>query len=152
SHTYSHPYKWSFFESYDRRLEERLVSPDETEWGSMVGDRMRRIARRLFPGLTRKNETEPPKAEEDPPRAYSEFPFNLEQEIGGSIAVAQELAPEGKRATIYLWSGGADPFEDAIARTRRLELRNLNGGDSRFDAEYPSISYLAPISRTAGAQ
>jgi hypothetical protein len=152
SHTYSHPYKWSFFESYDRKLEERVLSPDETEWGSVLGDRMRRIARRLFPGLTRKNETEPPKAEEDPPRAYSEFPFNLEQEIGGSISAAEELAPEGKRATIYLWSGGADPFEEAIARTRRLGLRNLNGGDSRFDAEYPSISYLAPISRTAGTQ
>jgi polysaccharide biosynthesis protein PelA len=152
SHTYSHPYKWSFFESYDRKLEERLLTPDETEWSSVLGDRMRRIARRLFPGFTRKSETEPPKVEEDPPRAYSEFPFELEQEIGGSIAAAQELAPEGKRATIYLWSGGADPFEDAIARTRRLGLRNLNGGDSRFDAEYPSISYVAPISRIAGAQ
>jgi polysaccharide biosynthesis protein PelA len=152
SHTYSHPYKWSFFENYDRKLEERLVSPDETEWTAILGDRFRRIAHRLFPGLTRKPDVEAGKAEEDPPRAYSEFPFDLEQEMGGSIAAAEELAPEGKRATIYLWSGGAEPFEDAIARTRRLGLRNLNGGDSRFDADYPSITYLAPISRTAGTQ
>jgi polysaccharide biosynthesis protein PelA len=152
SHSYSHPYKWSFFENYDRKLEERLVSPDETEWTAVLGDRVRRIARRLFPGFSRKNEAESFKPEEDPPRAYSEFPFDLDQEIGGSIAAAEELAPEGKRATVYLWSGGAEPFEEAIARTRRLRLRNLNGGDSRFDPDYPSITYLAPISRTAGTQ
>jgi hypothetical protein len=152
SHTYSHPYKWSFFENYDRQLEERLIGSDETEWAAALGDRMRRVAHRLFPGLTRRSETEPGKAEEDPPRAYSEFPFDLEQEIGGSIAAAQQLAPEGKRATLYLWSGGAEPFEDAIARTRKLGVRNLNGGDSRFDPDYPSITYLAPISRLAGAQ
>ena len=51
-------------------------------------------------------------------------------------------------------SGAAAPSRSkgAIARTRRLGLRNLNGGDSRFDADYPSISYLSPISRPAGAE
>ena len=90
--------------------------------------------------------------EEDPPRAYSQFPFDLDQEIRGAITIAEEYAPEGKRGTLYLWSGGAEPFEGAIARTRRLGLRNLNGGDSRFDADYPSISYLSAISRVAGAE
>src|SRR6185295_18130224 len=50
------------------------------------------------------------------------------------------------------WSGGAEPFEGAIAMTRRLGLRNLNGGDSRFDPDYPSVSYLSAISRVAGAE
>ena len=27
----------------------------------------------------------------------------------------RHLAPEGKRAALYLWSGGAEPFEAAIA-------------------------------------
>ena len=31
THTYTHPYQWSFFESYDRKLEERLIGPDESE-------------------------------------------------------------------------------------------------------------------------
>ena len=34
--------------------EERLVGPDESEWKSVLGDRMRRLARQLLPGLARK--------------------------------------------------------------------------------------------------
>src|SRR3954453_16660267 len=100
SHTYSHPYQWSFFENYDRKLEERLTGPDESEWKAVLGDRVRRIARRLFPGLLRKgaeNDTKGP--DEDPPRAFSDFPFDLDQEISGSITSAEDLAPEGKHAT-----------------------------------------------------
>jgi hypothetical protein len=153
THTYTHPYQWSFFENYDRRLEERIIGPDESEWKAVLGDRMRRIARRLFPGLVRKGgETEAKFIDDDPPRAYSDYPFDLDQEIRGAITAAEEMAPEGKHGTLYLWSGGAEPFEGAIARTRRLGLRNLNGGDSRVDPDYPSISYLAPISRAVGAE
>jgi polysaccharide biosynthesis protein PelA len=153
THTYTHPYQWSFFENYDRKLEERLIGPDETEWKSVLGDRVRRLARRVFPGLARRGpESESRFPNEDPPRAYSDFPFDLDQEIRGAITAAEEMAPDGKRGTLYLWSGGAEPFEAAIARTRRLGLRNLNGGDSRFDPDYPSISYLASISRVAGAE
>jgi polysaccharide biosynthesis protein PelA len=153
SHTYSHPYQWSFFENYNRKLEERLIAPGESEWMAVVGERMRRIARRLFPGLLRRSaETDSKAVDEDPPRAYSDFPFDLDQEIRGSIAAAEELAPEGKHATLYLWSGGAEPFETAIAGTRRLGLRNINGGDSRFDADFPSLSYLSPISRVSGSE
>ena len=153
THTYTHPYQWSFFENYDRKLEERLIGPDETAWTAVLGDRMRRLARRLFPGLARIGaETESKPLDDDPPRAFSDFPFDLDQEIRGAITAAEEMAPEGKHGTLYLWSGGAEPFEGAIARTRRLGLRNLNGGDSRYDADYPSISYLAPISRVAGAE
>jgi hypothetical protein len=153
THTYTHPYQWSFFENYDRRLEERIIGPDESEWKAVLGDRMRRLARRLFPGLVRKGgETEGKFIDDDPPRAYSDYPFDLDQEIRGAITAAEEMAPEGKHGTLYLWSGGAEPFEGAIARTRRLGLRNLNGGDSRVDPDYPSISYLAPISRAVGAE
>jgi hypothetical protein len=153
SHTYSHPYQWSFFESYDRKLEERLIGPDESEWKAVVGDRLRRIAQRVFPGLVHKgSESDVKVAGDDPPRAYSDFPFDLDQEIRGSVVAAEELAPEGKHATLYLWSGGAEPFQAAIAGTRRLGLRNLNGGDSRIDPDFPSISYVSPLSRVAGSE
>jgi hypothetical protein len=143
----------SFFENYYRKLEERLIGPDESEWKAVLGDRLRRVARRLFPGIVRKEaETDTKVAGDDPPRAYSDFHFDLDQEIRGSILAAEELAPEDKHATLYLWSGGAEPFEAAVAATRRLGLRNLNGGDSRFDPDFPSISYLSPISRLAGAE
>src|SRR5262249_61208785 len=115
--------------------------------------RLRRLRRLLLPGLARKcSETESKFPDDDPPRAFSDFPFDLEQEIRGAITAAEEMAPDGKRGTLYLWSGGAEPFEGAIARTRRLGLRNLHGGDSRYDADYPSIRYLAPISRVARAE
>lgn len=153
SHTYSHPYQWSFFESYDRKLEERLIGPDETEWKAVLGERLRRVAQRIFPGLVHKgSESDVKVAGDDPPRAYSDFPFDLDQEIRGSVMAAEELAPEGKHATLYLWSGGAEPFQAAIAATRRLGVRNLNGGDSRFDPDFPSISYLSPLSRIAGSE
>ena len=90
--------------------------------------------------------------DDDPPRAYSDFPFDLDQEIRGAITAAEEARARGQARALYLWSGGAEPFEGAIARTRRLGLRNMNGGDSRFDADYPSISYLSPISRPLGAE
>jgi polysaccharide biosynthesis protein PelA len=153
THSYTHPYQWSFFENYDRNLEERIIGPDESEWRQVLGDRMRKFARKIFPGLIRKgSETEAKFIDEDPPRAYSDFPFDLDQEVRGAITAAEDLAPEGKHGTLYLWSGGAEPFEGAIARTRRLGLRNLNGGDSRFDPDYPSISYLSPIGRAVGAE
>jgi polysaccharide biosynthesis protein PelA len=153
SHTYSHPYQWSFFENYDRKLEERLIGPDESKWKAVVGDRLRRIAQKIFPGwLHRGSESDIKVAGDDPPRAYSDFPFDLDQEIRGSVVAAEELAPESKHATLYLWSGGAEPFQAAIAATRRLGLRNLNGGDSRFDPDFPSISYLSPLSRVAGSE
>ena len=51
-------------------------------------------------------------------------------------------------------SGAAarSPYEDAIAQTRKLGVRNMNGGDSRYDPDYPSISYLSPVSRPVGAE
>jgi hypothetical protein len=153
SHTYSHPYQWSFFENYDRKLEERLIAPEESEWKTLLAERMRRVARWLFPGFAHKGaEADSKVGDDDPPRAYPDFPFDFDQEIRSSVIAAEELAPEGKQATLYLWSGDAEPFEAAIAATRRLGVRNLNGGDSRFDPEFPSISYLSAISRVAGAE
>src|SRR5262245_28880462 len=145
THSYTHPYQWSFFENYDRAQEERLIGPDETEWKSVLGDRVRKVARWLFPALARKGgETESKLGDEDPPRAYSEFPFDLDQEIRGAITAAEEMAPEDKHGTLYLWSGGAEPFEGAIARTPRPGLRKPNGGESRYDAHSPSARSLPP--------
>jgi hypothetical protein len=151
THTYTHPYDWPFFENYDRQIEERLIGAGDGEWTSVLGDRMKKLARRLFPGMT-KSPVEGKPHEDDPPRAIAEFPFDLEQETRGAVRAAEELAPAGKRTALYLWSGGAEPFEAMIARTRSLGVRNMNGGDSRIDADYPSISYLSPVAREVGEE
>jgi hypothetical protein len=111
THTYTHPYQWSFFESYDRALEERINGPDESEWTAVVGDRMRRAARRLFPGLVRKNaETETKFIDDDPPRAYSEFPFDLDQ-------ARYALSLERRRRAVR--SGDCAHPADRIAQPQR---------------------------------
>jgi polysaccharide biosynthesis protein PelA len=151
THTYTHPYEWPFFETYDRDLEERVIGNGDAEWPTVIGDRVRKLAKRLFPGLAR-DPHEHKLEEEDPPRAFSDYPFDLDQETRGAVAAAEALAPSGKRTALYLWSGGAEPFEAAIAATRKLGVRNMNGGDSRLDADYPSISYLSPLARAVGAE
>jgi len=156
AHTYTHPYQWSFFENYDRQIENQLTGPGETEWTTVLGDRIlgdriRRLVGRLFPG-TAKTHIERKPNDRDPPRAYSEFPFDLEQETRGAVEAARELAPLDKQTALYLWSGDAEPFEAAMAAVRRLGVRNMNGGDTRIDADYPSLTYVSPIARSVGAE
>jgi hypothetical protein len=163
THTYTHPYEWPFFEKYNRQAEERAIEALGGEAVVSFGDRLLRFVRRLLfaegikPRAATKVElpsrsTDNVKAADDPPRAFSEFPFDLDQETRGAVQATDQLAPPGKRTALYLWSGGAEPFEAVIARTRQLGLRNMNGGDSRFDPDYPSITYLSPVGRAVGAE
>jgi polysaccharide biosynthesis protein PelA len=147
THTYTHPYEWSFFKDYDRQAEKQLTGSRGAE--TTLGDRFRRLVRRLFPGPAKAQSEDKP-SDTDPPRAYSEFAFDLDQETRGAVAIAAELAPANKPTALYLWSGNADPFEAAVAAVRRLGVRNMNGGDSRFDSDYPSLAYVAPIARPVG--
>lgn len=158
THSYTHPYQWTFFEQYDRALEEKLIGADDApEWTQAFGDRVGRLVKRFLPKTGKKPHVDAKNDdntghEEDPPRAFAEFPFNFRQETEGAIRASERMAPPGKRTALYLWSGDANPFEAAIAQTRTLGVRNMNGGDSRVDADYPSIAYLSPIGRPVGAQ
>lgn len=86
------------------------------------------------------------------PRSYACAPFDLTQEINGSRDALQKLLPVGKRVGMINWSGDTLPFEGAITTARKAGLYNLNGGDVRYDAEYPSISYVAPIGAQVGRE
>ena len=44
------------------------------------------------------------------------------------------------------------PFEAAIEASRKAGLRNINGGDTRKDPEYPSYGWVAPIGLQSGRQ
>ena len=69
----------------------------------------------------------------------------LRIEVLGALKFSEQFAPAGKRAKLYLWSGDTTPFAAALAATRAAGVRNMNGGDSRFDSEYPSVAYVPPL-------
>jgi polysaccharide biosynthesis protein PelA len=148
SHTYTHPFNWAFFEAYDRATEAGMIDkaykPDRS-----LGDRVRSVVFKTT-GLADKSKYMA--GGSDLPRSYLKEPFDLQKEVQGALTVAEQLAPPGKKAKLYLWSGNTTPFEGAIKATRDAGVRNLNGGDSRLDKEFPSIFYVPPIGRPVGKQ
>lgn len=152
THTYTHPFNWQFFANYRRDEELRLIETLATPSISLRERFTRKvleIAGKALPG----DQTDKYIAGSDNlPRTYLREPFHLDQEVKGAIAASDALAPEGKKTELYLWSGDTTPFPAAILATRSAGVRNMNGGDSRLDAEYPSIAYVPPISRMAGDQ
>jgi hypothetical protein len=131
SHTYSHPLDWRFFERYDRALEARYARG---------GHRLR----------ARSDAAVNVQAGYDVPRSYVDHPFDLATEIAGSIAALRTLLPAGKRVELLQWSGDTLPFREAVAAVRRTGLRAINGGDTRFDRDFPSYAWVAPVGRPVG--
>ncbi len=152
SHTHTHPYNWSFFEHYDRANEEKLIKnyrpPDQPLRERLTAS----LARAAGRTVTDQRYDPYVSGSDDLPRTYLKKPFDLDLEVRGALKISENFAPAGKRAKLYLWSGDATPFEEAVAATRAFGVRNLNGGDSRLDPEYPSIAYVPSISRPVGKQ
>jgi len=152
SHTYTHPYAWHFFEAYDREEELRLVeqyTPPDLTLRERFTRGVMKLARKDMPF----DRYDPFVAgSDDLPRTYLRKPFELEHEINDALKAAEDLAPPGKRARIYLWSGDTTPFPGAIKAARLAGARNINGGDSRLDLDYPSVTYVPPLSRPAGRE
>ncbi len=78
-------------------------------------------------------------------------PHDLLEEIWGSKLFADHnLVPPNKNVETVFWSGATNPDENALEIAWRAGLHNLNGGDPRFDDEYPSLagacSYSLPYS------
>ena len=86
------------------------------------------------------------------PRAYPRDPFSLNAEIDKAARQVTELAPAGKRAKLFSWTGDAKPFEKAVRATRLAGMRNINGGGARNDSAFPSVSYVTPIARQVGSE
>lgn len=156
SHTYSHPFSWHFFKDYTKDKELPLLSRygGKTWADSNVAS--------WFESLFSdgKNNESGKDAGVDSggygdyeiPRAYASEAFSLEKEISGSIKTIEDLAPENKKVNILMWSGDTSPFERALKLTRDVKIRNINGGDSRFDRDYPSLTWVSPIGRQVGEQ
>ena len=131
SHTYSHPLDWPFLEHYDPALEKRYGrSGRELQARSDAAANMGR-------GYSI-------------PRSYVDHPSDLANEISGSIAALAPLLPPGKRVELLQWSGDTLPFPAALAAARKAGVRAINGGDTRFDGDFPSYAWVAPVGRAVG--
>lgn len=152
SHTHTHPFNWMFYARYDRQAEIGLIDTYQRpgqSWRESLTAAMHDLAGKPAP-VTRSNKYIA--GSDDLPRTYLKNPFDLGSEVMGALKIAESLAPAGKKAMIYQWSGDTTPFEAAIRATRLAGVRNINGGDSRFDREFPSVAYVPPISRPVGRE
>ncbi len=152
SHTYTHPFSWAFFENYDRAAELALVDKVAHPVLTLM-DRFRGLLYKVAgkSELAASNERYVA-GSADLPRSYMKEPFDLEKEIRRAIEITESLAPAGKKVGIYLWSGDTEAFEGALRQARVAGVKSMNGGDSRFDAEFPSIYYVPAISRPVGQE
>jgi polysaccharide biosynthesis protein PelA len=151
SHTYSHPYYWNYYRDYH----------PEKEWSEFLEKNVKTgltIAKRYAPFITAKKSAAGQSVKHKPenenslipkiydyPRAYLDYPFDLDREIRGSVEFINKLCPPGKKVAVLQWSGDTSPFPAAIEATRKINIVNINGGDSRFDAEFPSHAWVSPV-------
>lgn len=66
--------------------------------------------------------------------------------------INEKIAPKDKQSKFILWSGSCEPPEEAMDIVFKNKLLNMNGGDSRFDSDYPSYSHLYPLYRDVGGK
>ncbi len=152
SHTHTHPYTWQFFENYDRDKELALIRgyrPPAMPLRERLTAALMRSAGKAYQNPRYDSYIA---GTDDLPRTYLREPYMIEREFLGALKMSETFAPTGKKAMLYLWSGNTTPFEAAIEATRKAGVRNMNGGDSRLDAEYPSVVYVPPLSRVIGKQ
>lgn len=141
---------WSFFERYDRAVEMRRIDesarsrPDET--AGLVGLAVRNLAGAVA-GMS---------AGADMPanalRKYAGAPFDLDAETTGAITAAERLAPSGKPASLYIWTGDSRPFPAALARVRRAGHAAIGGGGGVYNRFAPSLSNLQPFAVAIGPE
>ncbi len=127
SHTFSHPLNWkkklTAFEipGYSTRSREAAEENEHT----MRDSRYPNAAAILVPD--------------------SEY---LDREIKGSTEYLNRLfEPLGKKVKILQWSGDCLPTSGALEEAKRLGLKNINGGDTRFDSRFRSYTGVAPLTR-----
>lgn len=154
SHTYSHPFDWEFFAEGDSRKERPFLPEYPARPGDLRGNPT------WFPGIrplgrdwsVKTRTGADGKSIYGRPRAYAVKLFDMRREIMGSVEYINTFMPAGKKVEVLLWSGNTVPSAKAIAMSREAGVRNLNGGDPRFDAEYGSYAWISPVGRRVGTQ
>ena len=81
------------------------------------------------------------------------YQFSIATEVAGSIDyINQRLAPAGKRARVFLWTGDCNPGEDSVAQVAAAGVGNMNGGDTWITKADPSLTRVSPIGIPKGRQ
>ena len=75
----------------------------------------------------------------------------MEFEIRDSLNYIQKLIPSKAARTIYL-SGNCLPTEEQLAFILDHGYQVMNGGDTFFDRQHPSLTYVKPLFRQAGSR
>jgi hypothetical protein len=158
SHTYTHPLEWVFFKDAppdkERPFLARYPRP-KGRIGRLIENLLKREGgdRPAAPDSARASGKGPAYRISDhyeAPRVFYAGPFSVQQEVQGAVEVIQRFLPPGKRVEILQWSGNTQPFAEVLAATARAGLRNINGGDTRFDRDYDSVAWVSPLGRQVG--
>ncbi len=153
SHTHTHPFNWQFFGKYSRKVEQSLIKKHQPKENQSLRGMLTAFMARYAGKLTARERNKRYIAGSDKlPRAFMKHPYTLKSEIANSLRIAEKYAPKGKKAKLLQWSGNTMPRASHIKAVRDAGAVNLNGGDSRFDNEWPSLSYVSAISRQIGGE
>ncbi|MGE0253393.1 MAG: hypothetical protein AB7N54_02270 [Alphaproteobacteria bacterium] len=157
THTHTHPFDWQYFASYSAEAERALIKRRGSRNAGLVAQGLdvltggRYGTQANIYGVVGDAE-----AEDDSgyalPRPYFKEPYTNGVEVYGSVAVIEQLLPPGKGVRVLQWSGNTRPFAAVVAATRTAGIRNLNGGDTRLDFDYPSYTTVAPVGVQVGDQ
>ncbi|MEM1282327.1 MAG: hypothetical protein AAGG81_02095 [Chlamydiota bacterium] len=158
SHTYSHPFDWGFFKDYEPRDEEPYLDkfPFKTWANNTVFDRVTEFFDKVDGEQNAHFEKEfyyPKKIgkEYEIPRAFANQKFDISQEVAGSAEYINQFSNPNKKVKVIQWSGNCLPFEKALELASIHNLKNINGGDTRFDAEFDSYGWVRPLGRNVGS-
>lgn len=182
SHTFSHPLMWSYFAVHRHQHEQEYFAdyyPEPlynrffiADWLGRIDQDIAEVDERLSEIYFKDYPDYVVPTDHDPligvrsafmteerrlslyrtPRSFNCQAFNLYREVQGSIDYINALTNGQKPVQLYQWSGNTSPFEAALREVRKAGIGNINGGDSRFDMEYPSYTSVAPIGVEVGKE
>ncbi|MFQ5824478.1 MAG: hypothetical protein ACE5JB_10520 [bacterium] len=79
------------------------------------------------------------------------YTFDLKKEIIGSVNyINKNLLPIDKKVKQFFWTGNCVPTPEALGYCNKINISNINGGDSIFDNYAPSYTSLAPLGVIVG--
>ena len=149
SHTYSHPFEWGFFRTGqpEKEIDFLYLYPQRTWKNSYLSWLRSKYYRMFKPEELEKNKL---KWGYIIPRAYANHPFDLKQEIFGSIAYVNQFAPPNNQVKLLIWSGDSRPWDTVLEMVYEAGVKSYGGGTVRLDEAKPSYLFVYPLGRKPG--